>query len=105
MFSTGTERDPVAMYKIYREKRPKNMMTNDTPFYLEINYMRKDSSKEIWFKAAPVGVLPCQLFKPGHASLKPPKKKWKRIRIEKSDSDKTLQPISQYFVLAAMLHF
>ena len=56
MFSTGTERDPVAVYKIYREKRPKNMMADDAPFYLGINYTRKDSSKEIWFKAAPVGV-------------------------------------------------
>ena len=26
MFSTGGERDPVAVYKIYREKRPENML-------------------------------------------------------------------------------
>ena len=57
MFSTGTERDPVAVYKIYGDKRPKNMMTDDEPFYLGINYTRKDSSKTIWFKVAPMGVI------------------------------------------------
>ena len=55
MFSAGTERDPVAVYKIYRDKRPKNMMAGDAPFYLGINYTRKDSSKKIWFEAAPMG--------------------------------------------------
>ena len=56
MFSTGTERDPVAVYKIYRDKRPKSMMADVAPFYLGLNYTRKDSSKKIWFKAAPMGV-------------------------------------------------
>ena len=33
MFSTGTERDPVAVYKIYSaDKRPKNMMADNAPF-------------------------------------------------------------------------
>ena len=41
MFSTGTERDPVAVYKIYREKRPENMLDADAPFYLGINHTRK----------------------------------------------------------------
>ena len=57
MFSTGTERDPVAVYKIYRDKRPKNMIADDAPFYFGINYTRQDSSKTIWFKAAPMGVI------------------------------------------------
>ena len=30
MFSTGDERDPVVAYKIYREKRPENMMADDS---------------------------------------------------------------------------
>ena len=33
MFSTGGERDPVAVYKLYREKRPENMLSDDAPFY------------------------------------------------------------------------
>ena len=52
MFSTGTERDTVAVYN-YCGKRPKNMMADDVPFYY---YTRQDSSKKIWFKAAPMGV-------------------------------------------------
>ena len=56
LFSIGTERDPVAVYKIYRDKRPKNMMADDAPFYLGMNYTRKDSSKKIWLKAGPMGV-------------------------------------------------
>lgn len=56
MFSTGAERDPVAAYKIYRDKRPENMMADDAPFYLGINYTKKDSSKKHWFKAAPMGM-------------------------------------------------
>ena len=56
LFSTGTERDPVAVYKIYSDKRPKNVMADDAAFYLGIKYTRKDSSKKIWFKAAPMGV-------------------------------------------------
>ena len=55
MFSTGTERDPVAVYKIYLEKRPKNLTADDAPFYLGINDTRKESSKKIWFKAATTG--------------------------------------------------
>ena len=58
MFSTGDERDPVVGYKIYREKRPENMMADDAPFYLGINhiYTKTDSSKKYWFKSAPMGV-------------------------------------------------
>ena len=56
MFSIGSEQDPVAVYKIYRDKRPKNMMPDDASFYLGINYPRKGSSKNIWFKAASIGV-------------------------------------------------
>ena len=54
MFSTGGERDPVV---VYREKRPENMMADDAPFYLGINFTKKDGSKKkTWFKLAPMGV-------------------------------------------------
>ena len=46
MSSTATERDPIAVYKRYRDKRPKNMMADYARFYLWINYTRKDSSKK-----------------------------------------------------------
>ena len=55
MFSTGGERDPVAVYKIYREKRPENMLSDDVPFYLAVNHTRKKDSTKKWFKSAPVG--------------------------------------------------
>ena len=56
MFSTGDERDPVVAYKIYREKRPENMIADDAPFYLGINHTKTDGSKKHWFKSAPMGV-------------------------------------------------
>ena len=56
MFSTGDERDPVVAYKIYREKRPENMMADDAPFYLGINHTKTDGSKKHWVKSAPMGV-------------------------------------------------
>ena len=55
MFSTGGERDPVAVYKLYREKRPENMLSDDAPFYLAVNHTRKKDSTKKWFKSAPVG--------------------------------------------------
>ena len=36
MFSTGGKRDPVAVYKIYREKRPENLLSDDAAFYLAV---------------------------------------------------------------------
>ena len=50
------KKDPVVAYKIYREKRPENMMADDSPFYLGINHTKTDSSKKHWFKSAPMGV-------------------------------------------------
>ena len=56
MFSTGDERDPVVVYKIYCEKRTENIMADNAPFYLEINHTKTDGSKKRWFKSAPMGV-------------------------------------------------
>ena len=46
----------MVAYKIYREKQPKNMMADNAPFYLGINYTKTDGSKIHWFKSAPMGV-------------------------------------------------
>ena len=46
IFSTGDDRDPVVEYKIYREKRPENMMADDAPSYLGINHPKTDGSKK-----------------------------------------------------------
>ena len=56
MFSTGDERDPVVANRIYREKRPENMMADDAPFYLGINHTKTDGSKKHWFKSEPISV-------------------------------------------------
>lgn len=58
MFATdGSERDPVVVYKLYARKRPERMNDDESPFYLAVNTLKKESiqTKE-WFKAAPVGI-------------------------------------------------
>jgi len=40
---------------MYREKRPENMMADDAPFYLGINFTKKDCSrKKLVHKSAPM---------------------------------------------------
>ena len=59
MFSTGVERDPADVYKLYCEKRPQNMLGDDSPFYLGINHTRRsqgDTQNKNWFKSAPMDV-------------------------------------------------
>ena len=46
------ERNPVFVYKIYREKRPNSMLTVEAPFYLSINY--SNNSDKFWFKTSAV---------------------------------------------------
>ena len=55
MFSTGGQRDGVAVFTIYPEKRPENMLSDDAPFYLAVSHTRKKDSTKKWFKSAPVG--------------------------------------------------
>ena len=43
------ERDPVAVYKIYSEKRPDEMNKLDAPYYLGINYTKRPSSNKVYF--------------------------------------------------------
>ena len=56
MFSVpGSDRDPVPAYHLYASKRPEQMKSDDSPFYLAINYARVANSSKPWFKAAPMG--------------------------------------------------
>ena len=49
------ERDPVAVYKIYSEKRPDAMNKPGAPYYLGINYTKRPSSNKLWFKSSAMG--------------------------------------------------
>ena len=58
MSVTGNERDPIAVYKLFAEKRPAEMNSDDSPFYLAVNSLKKleSLSNKEWFKKAPAGV-------------------------------------------------
>ena len=57
MFSVPeSERDPVAVYKVYAEKRPSEMNDNNAPFYLAVNNCKNPDSSKPWFKKSAVGV-------------------------------------------------
>ena len=51
----NNEKCPVKAYKVYAEKRPAEMKTEDAPFYLAVNNV-KSGFGQPWFKKAPVGV-------------------------------------------------
>ena len=56
MFSVpGNERDPIAVYKLFAEQRPAEMNSDDIPFYLAVNNLKKleSLSNKAWFKKAP----------------------------------------------------
>ena len=60
MFATdGSEKDPVAVYKFFSEKRPREMKYDDAPFYLSVNNFKATDSAETstkaWFKSSAVG--------------------------------------------------
>ena len=56
MFSvSNNEKCPVKPYKVYAEKRPAEMKTDDALFYSAVNNVKSGSGKP-WFKNAPVGV-------------------------------------------------
>ena len=49
MFSVPeSERDPVAIYKCYAEKRPTEMNDQDAPFYLAVNNCKNQDSSKPW---------------------------------------------------------
>ena len=51
------ERAAVRVYKIYANKRPESMKTDDSPFYLAVNNLQPSSlSIRAWFKPQHIGV-------------------------------------------------
>ena len=53
------ERDPIAVYKIFAEKRPAEMNCDDSPFYLTVKNLKKleSLSNNAWFIKKPHPVL------------------------------------------------
>ncbi len=58
MFSSdGSEKDPVAVYKVFASKRPEKMNQPDAPFYIAVNNIKSTKSLDkFWFKCNPVGI-------------------------------------------------
>ena len=57
--SLPAERNPVNVYKSYKEKRPKETLAEDAPFYLAINHISSEHlafQDAKWFKPQPMGV-------------------------------------------------
>ena len=56
----SVDRDPVHVYKMYKEKRPPYMLEPDSSFYLSVNYFKTETRASLggnnWFKAQPMGV-------------------------------------------------
>ena len=53
MFQTGGERCPVALFRQYINRRPRNLRASG-PFYLSIKY-HSGPSDETWYKVQPMG--------------------------------------------------
>ena len=51
----GSDRDPVRAFHLYASKRPEQMNSEDSPFYLAVNLTKMANYSKPWFKAAPVG--------------------------------------------------
>jgi len=53
------ERNPVNVYKLYRDKRPQSMLEPDAPFYLTVNHFKSSVQGQqkgcTWIKAQPMG--------------------------------------------------
>ena len=54
------DRDPVHVYKMYKEKRPPSMLEPDSSFYLSVNSFKTETHGSVegknWFKAQPMVV-------------------------------------------------
>ena len=59
-FSTSGRRDdvkdPVSAYKVFAGKRPIDMVTEDSPFYLGINVVKPGSVHKGWYKCQQMGI-------------------------------------------------
>ena len=49
------DKDPVAVYKKYAEKRPEAAKDEGSPFYLSVIYRKDYTGTAPWYKATPVG--------------------------------------------------
>ena len=58
--AVSVDRNPVHVYKMYKEKRPPSMLEPDSSFYLSVNYFKTETHASVegknWFKAQPMGV-------------------------------------------------
>ena len=56
----SVDRDPVHVYKMYKEKRAPSMLEPDSSFYLSVNHFKTETHASVegknWFKARPMGV-------------------------------------------------
>ena len=56
----SVDRDPVHVYKVYKEKRPPSMLEQDLSFCLSVNYFKTETHASVegknWFKSQPMGV-------------------------------------------------
>ena len=51
-----SERDLVAVYKLYAKKRPSEMYHDNAPFYLAVNTCKNHDYSKPWFKKSAVGL-------------------------------------------------
>ena len=82
----SVERDPVQVYKAYKDKLPENMLKQDSPFYLRVNNFKTEgelkSEGSKWFKSRPMGVnklnrLIKEMTKTAGISVKTNHRTWK----------------------------
>ena len=49
----GSEKDLVAVYKLFAQKRPSSMKGAESPFYLAVNHVKARSiSSKLWFEGS-----------------------------------------------------
>ena len=54
-YATHDSRCPVMLYNMYSEKRPKEMIKPDSPFFLSVNSHPKPN-QELWYKNQAMGL-------------------------------------------------
>lgn len=56
MFSvSGSDRDPLPTFHLYAAKRPEQMNSGNSAFYLAVILTKMGTSSKPWFKATPIG--------------------------------------------------
>ena len=83
----NNEKCPVKAYKVYAEKLPAEMKTDDVPFYLAVNNVKSGFGKP-WFKKAPVGVDKLDTRKQWH-------RKPDSGQTSKTTAERELSPVSR----------